>query len=198
MNIPKWLKLIVFTVFILSLIGIVFDLFTDYEILGSIADLALIMSLLVLIIYAYYTYLLSKDAWTPSASIQLESDNQNPPHIRVSIQNHSKLSLNCWCNLKVTVFGEQIFLGGFYDGKSSFDLQPFGSGTGHFRIKKILKDADKSIDEMKKNATPENIKNQLNFELHFWYNPVGEKIKKENPILRYYFDFSSNRLIIDI
>jgi hypothetical protein len=76
--------------------------------LGDIANFALILTLAAVLVYVYYTYLLAKDAWTPSASFVLEAYADDPYHFAFLIWNHSKVSLNYWCNLNATIYGQAV------------------------------------------------------------------------------------------
>ena len=197
MNLPKWLWAIIIVSFISGLVGLGFRIFSECLILEDIASLALIFTLVVVAIYVYYTYMIAKDAWTPSASFVLEVYPGDPYHFAFFLQNHSKVSLKCWCNLNITVYGKNVSLGGFYSGETSFDLQPFGPAHGHFSIKDILIQTNYDLQSMKQKASPDNLKKQLCLNIDFWYSPVNEDRKIYNPRQPYYFDFARDVIVLD-
>jgi len=194
---PKWLFLFVLSLVVLGCIGVGFKLFTDNEILSDIANFSLILTLAAVLVYVYYTYLIAKEAWTPSASFSLVADPRDKYHVIFILNNHSKLSLNCWCNLNTIVEGEKVSLGGFYSGESSFDLQPFGSANGHFYIKDILAKANKTIEEMNRKISPDTIKKLLYMNIEFWYNSIGSRHFVRNPRQPHYFNFSAGVMVAD-
>jgi len=89
----------------------------------AISDFTLLLTLIALLLYVYYTYVLARDVSTPSASITLIPFQPDPLQIMAIIHNSSKASLRCWCKLNSRVCGRPVSLEGFYGGKSSFDMQ---------------------------------------------------------------------------
>ncbi len=198
MKLPWWLKILILALAMLALVGGVFTLFSGYRPLGEIANFALVLTLGAILLYVYYTYLLAKDAWTPSASFALEPYPKDPLHFAFVIQNHSKVSLNCWCNLNATVYGRSISLGGFYSGDSSFDVQPFGRAMGHFHLGDILDRAGRTLVEMRESAQSSDPKQQLYLNIDFWFNPVSSKSSiTRNPRQPHYFDFTRGIMVAD-
>jgi hypothetical protein len=194
---PWQLKVIISLLIVLGVIGLILRLFFGCTILKDIADFGLILTLVALLAYVYYTYLLAKDAWTPSASFALKPYPNTPHHIAFILQNHSKQSLHCWCNLNATVYGQNVSLGGFYSGQTSFDLQPFGGGIGHFYIGDILSKASLTLANMKQTANTNNIKEQLYLNIEFWYKAVSVNVEIRNPHQPHYFDFTHDVMITD-
>lgn len=197
MKVPKLLRIAICVIVVSGFVGLGFRLYGKCQILGDIASFALILTLAVLLAYAYYTYLLARDTWTPSASFVLQALPNDPYHFGFYIQNYSKVSLNCWCNLNATVYGQAVSLGGFYSGQSSFDLQPFGSVRGHFDIRKILAKANRNLQEMKQSAASSDPKEQLYLNIEFWYNRICEKSVTRNPRQPHYFDFARDVIVAD-
>jgi len=189
---------LVVLILIAGVVGLIIPLFCgNSSFLQVIANAALVFTLAILILYTYYTYLIAREAWTPSASFALKPYPGTPYHFAFILQNHSKLSLNCWCNLNATVDGLPVSLGGFYSGESSFDLQPFGGGNGHFDINDIISKAKRSLQEMEQNAANSNQKEQLYLNIEFWYNPVGSSEIVRNPRQPHYFSFVHKVIVAD-
>lgn len=197
MKLPKPLLTIIILLVILSFAGLFIEIFSVFKILEQFANFALILTLAAILIYVYYTYLIAKDAWTPHASFVLMPYPSDLHHFAFLIQNHSKVSLKCWCNLNATVNGQDVFLDGFYNGQSSFDLQPFGAANGHFAIQDILTKANLNIQVMKKKATSDNLKKQLYLNIDFWYSADNNDKKIHNSNQPYYFDFARDVIVLD-
>jgi hypothetical protein len=196
MKIPLWLTCVVLCPVVLGIgAGVVWLL--DSKTLQAITNVAVILTLGVLMVYTYYTYLLASDAWTPSASFTLTPYPNDPYHFAFLLQNHCKLSLQCWCNLHATVCGQPIALGGFYNGETSFDIQPFGVAMGHFDLSDILSRANRTLEEMKEHATSRETKQQLYLNIEFWYNAVGSTTVVHNPKQPNYFDFTRDAMVTD-
>lgn len=193
MKTPLILSMFVIILVILALIG----LLCEPQFLSKIADVSLIITLAALSLYVYYTYLIAKEAWIPSASFALVPYPNMPYHFAFVLRNHSKKSLQCWCKLNVKIYGKSIPSSGFYGGQHSFDLQPFGGGNGHFDIQNLLSPAGYNIQQMKQAANSNNTKTQLYLNIEFWYNPVGSKLKTENSRQPHYFDFINDVMVAD-
>lgn len=196
-KIPRWLKLL-FTFFLLLAIISLFDSpFGKYNIPFQLTDFALILTLAILIIYTYFTYSIAKEAWTPSASFALEQTRDDLYHFRFILKNHSKVPLECWCKLNASIYGKSVSIGGFYNGESSFDLQPFAQSSGYFGLSKIIKKANLNIEDLEKKANDENYKKQLYLDIEFWYNPKGSGNVIENPKQPHFFDFRRKIMVAD-
>lgn len=197
MKIPTLLWVLIVLLVLSGLFGLCLRFFTEYRILGDIADFGLITTLVAVILYVYYTYLLAKEARTRSASFTLVSVPDNPYHFIFLISNHIKHSLHCWCKLNSTVYGQQVILDKFYGGESPFDVQPFVVANGHFDVKDILAKANRTTEKMKQKAGSANLKEQLYMNIEFWYSPIGTNIVIHNPRQPHYFDFNLHRLVAD-
>ena len=194
---PKWLWTLIITLVVLDFIGLGLNFFSEHRVLGDIANFSLVLTLAMLLVYAYYTYLLAKEAWTPSASFALKTDPNNPYHFAFLIKSYSKVSLECWCNLNPTVYGQAVSLAGFYGGQSSFDLQPFGTVNGVFCIEDILSKTNRTLKEMDEMAGSGHGKEQLYLDIEFWYNPIGTNSVTRNPRQPHYFDFTRRVIVAD-
>ena len=206
MKIPKWLLIIIIILLLIGFAGLIIPNLsflnecTITEILNSegVASFSLILTLVAILFYVYFTYMLAKDTWTPSASFALEVDPKDPYHFTFYLRNHSKISISCWCNLNAIVEGKPISLGGFYGGESPFELQPFSIGRGHFFIKDILTKENCNLQSIKKRTNSSNIKEQLYLKIDFWYTQIGANKKIHNPIQPYYFDFKKDVIVLDV
>jgi hypothetical protein len=120
----KW-PYIVSSVFCASgFAGFFLRVFSGCNLLADMANLALIFTLAILILYTFSTYKLASEAWIPIAPFSLEQSQPIPYNIAFQIRNYSKFSLECWCNINATVYGQPVPMDGFYGEKSSWTLQP--------------------------------------------------------------------------
>lgn len=198
MKLPLVLKLLVATLVLTGVYGFVSAICVRSSLLGQIADLALVLTLAALVVYCYYTYLIAKDASTPSAAFSLVMLQDSPYHFAFLIHNHSKLSLQCWCRLNPTVYGQQVTLYGFYGGQTSFDIQPFGAANGHFNLATdILSMVGRTPQEMKGKVTSTDVKRQLYLDIEFWYQSYGSSHIVRNVKQPHYFDFAHDVLVAD-
>jgi len=165
--------------------------------LGNVGNFALMLTLVGLLCYVYYTYVLAKDTMTPSASFTLQHLPNDSFHFRFIIHNHSRLSLRCWCNLNLTVCGDPISLEGFYGGQSSFNVQPFGTANGHFDLRDYIRVAGETIQNLVSTTRPQNLQSQLRMDIDFWYVSVGSGVIVHNPRQPYYFDFIRREIVLD-
>jgi hypothetical protein len=212
MKLPKWLFIVILVApLVLGILDSVGLGLRFFRILGDIGNFVLVLTLVAVVIYTYYTSQLAnytsqlvKEAWILSASFTLKvyptaSYPPDPYHFAFYVRNHTKFSLNCWCRLNASVYSQDAPLSGFYGGQSSIDLQPYGAAKGHFYIGDILARANRSLEEMERLAGPSNVKDQLRLDIEFWYNRVGVlDIATPNPRQRHYFDFTRRVMVADI
>jgi len=196
-NIPRWLWIIIISLVIIGVFGVIFNNINTNCQIRELDYLALILTLIAIIVYVYYTYLIAKDAWTPCASFVLQQKEDDKYHLYFLIQNHSEFSLNCWCKLNAKIYEQSVEIGGFYSGKSSFDIQPYGHAQGHFDLRTLIEKSNKTLDELKSSASPTNNRQQLHFNIEFWYNPIGSKKITCNVRQPYFFDFTNDSLSVD-
>jgi hypothetical protein len=86
---------------------------------------------------------------------------------------------------------------GFYGGRHSFHIQPYGAGRGHFDLRDILKKAGQTVNQMTQEAENIQSKEPLYMNIEFWYNPLGMGQITRNPNQPHYFDFKRSVLVAD-
>jgi len=166
MRIPRTLVAVIVFLLLLGVADFILRTVLRLDALGDIGNLVLTLTLVVLILYAYYTYVLAKETLTPSASFLIHPYPGDPFHFMFTIQNHSKPSLQCWCNLNLSINGLPVALDGFYGGSSSFDIQPFGAANGHFDLREFITRTNWSLEQLVGMARTGEIRNQLRFNLN--------------------------------
>lgn len=196
--IPWWLKTWVLVLLALTVGGLAVPPACGSSFLGTIADAALIITLAVLSVYTYFTYVLARDASAVSASFALVPLPDDPYHFAFQLRNHGKTPLRCWCKLNPKVYGQIVVLGGFYGGQTSVDLQPFAVANGFFHVDRdILAKVGRTMEEMKTRASAVSPREQLYLDIEFWYEPYGGRQITRNPNQPHYIDFSHDALVAD-
>jgi hypothetical protein len=197
MKLPYWLWIVIICLLLLGIGDFTMSFFFERSPMGNVSNLALMLTLVGLLFYVYYTYVLAKDTMTPSASFSLKPHRNDSLHFLFIIQNYSRLSLQCWCNLSVTIHGNPISLEGFYGGQSSFDVQPFGTVNSHFNLRDYIREAGETVEKLVYTTRPENLQSQLRMNIDFWYAAVGSGVIIRNPRQPYYFDFIRKEIVLD-
>lgn len=201
-GLPKNLILIIVIIFLLALLALIIDLGNllignnNKSVLTIAYEYALILTLVALIFYVYYTYLLAKFQIVPSASFELVQPKPqvDPYHFGFIMVNHGKYPLECWCNLNATTNGVPLKYEGFYSGNESRPLKPMDARSGHFRITDLLMNTNYTIRSFKSEANNENFKKLLHLNIKFWYYPLIDKNIVITINDSYYFDFRDNIL----
>lgn len=203
---PLWLKLFIAFLLIIACFGLLLRLLANCELLGDFTDLVSILTLAAVSLYAYYMYCQTKAIiqqseaiWAISASYELKQIPEEPNEILFLIHNSSRYPLECWCKLNATVLGRPSSLGGFYDGKSSFPVQPFQTGIGHFNLGQVISNAGLTLNDVLEDWNKNTRKETLYLNIEFWFYPVDKKeLRHEAPRYKFYFDFSRTKIVLDV
>ena len=181
-----------FVIFIFSLI--LRDIFHFSYIKDIFKDLLDLTTIVILVFYVYYTYLIAKESSIPCASYIIEKLPNTNSHYLFFISNHSKMSIRCWCNLNLSIDGNLIDIKGFYGGKTPFDIQPFGQMRGNFDLDEFLKIG-------KYSAGIEDIfeeRKRIKLDVEFWYSLMNDDNKiYRNINQKYYYSDFGRMLIAD-
>ena len=131
----------------------------------------LIISILTLIglgIYAYLTYLIAKDIYSPLVSFTLKQIELT--HLGFSMVNKSKVEVEVFGKLWTKLNGELFeFKDGFYGNKTRWILQPFTEGFGHFYLKDLINRKNTKLE----NFVKENKISSINFNMMFFSSDFG-------------------------
>lgn len=162
----------------------------------TIANVALIATLGAVIAYVEYTRRIAEQPWLPSAGFALSM--QGPSVVRFDLVNHCRLDLECWCRLNASVYGESVTVPGFYAGESSFRLQPYGAGHGHFEIiKDIVMQSKVTGSDLDADKDSANAKRKIRLNVEFWYHGPGGSPVGRNQTMPYYLDWERKVLVSD-
>jgi|TARA_Y100000310_G_scaffold329554_1_gene399641 hypothetical protein len=112
--------------------------------LFEVANLMLsVLTIIALIIYAYFTYLIAKDVSEPFVSFTIKQI-PGTSHLNFSMINKSKLEVEVfgklWAKTNEGLFN---FKDGSYGGGKPWILQPFTESSGHFELKEITNENGK-------------------------------------------------------
>lgn len=169
---------------------------------GTVTQVAVILTLLVLMRYAYDTYRVARWTTMPSASFVLvQGDRKRDPFILTSLpRNYSRIPLVCWCNLHAQLCGKHIDYGGFYSGEKPWYLQPMQQPQGVVDLRRIL--TIPGYTEEQACTTWEDLPSEsrssvLRLDVEFWYTTLDGRFKSPHFREGYYFDFGKKSLVLD-
>lgn len=170
--------------------------------LDAVSQIAVVLTLVALIAYAYDTHRIAKWTTTPSASFFLtQADQQRNPLILTSLpRNYSKVPLVCHCNLHAKLCGESVEYGGFYSGKKPWYLQPLQRPQGIVDLRRIFEAGgyiEAQIRERWEQALSETQSSVLRLDVEFWYSTLDGRFNSPHFREGYYFNFSKNALVLD-
>ena len=167
----------------------------------EIANLILsVLTFIVLIIYAYCTYLIAKDVYVPFVSfsfkqISISPTSKSPSHISFNMLNKSKVEVEVfgklWSKVEDKLFEGQ---GGFYGNGYSWILQPFTEGFGHFELRGFNNKEGIELGKFVKTNKIPSIK--FNFQIK--YRKVGSKKWKKSSPQKYAYNFDKELLWLDV
>jgi hypothetical protein len=152
-----------------------------------------ILTLLVLSIYAYFTYLIAKDVNEPFLSFTLNQHSLT--HLGFSVVNKSKVEVEIFSKLKAKI-NNKFFepKGGFYDNKTSWILQPFTEGKGHFNLKDLVDSNGIRLEDLMQEGEISSLK----FTLRIRYRKVGSNKWKKSSPQPYAYNFNNNEFWLDV
>lgn len=159
-----------------------------------------VLTFIVLIIYAYCTYLIAKDVYEPFVSfsfkqIPVSPSSSSPSHLGFNMLNRSKVEVEVfgklWSKVDDKLFEGQ---GGFYGDGYSWILQPFTEGFGHLELRGITSKEGIELNKFIKTKKISSIK--FNFQIK--YRKVGSKNWKKSSPQKYVYNFDQELLWLDV
>lgn len=200
LNLPQWFWLVLFVMLALGIIG-AWGYLKEHDKLGqAMSLLVLTLTLIAVSIYTYYNYLHVRDIYTPVGTFYMRQADDDRYHILTFFSNQSRQSIRMWAELKATVYGQVVNIGGFYSTAHPWELLPFTQGQGHFGIPEILQKVSYTVERLKQTANerPHEVKHQLRFTARIWYQGLKTPLEIHCPIQNYYFDFTRDVLVLDV
>ncbi len=154
-----------------------------------------------LIIYAYLTYLITKDIYNPLVSFSLkqieEKKKEKFTHLGFTMVNKSKVEVEVfgklWCKIGNMIFD---FKDGFYGDKKHWILQPFTEGFGHLYLKNLTSQKGISL----KYFVKKNKISSINFNMEIRYKKtegIWKKWRKTSP-QNFVYDFDKNLFWLNV
>ena len=196
-RIPIALTVISILLGVLAIIGLINAMCGEDSFLRTVANFSLVATLIAIVFYVYYTYLLAKQAWAPSAGFELIQNPLDKLTFLFRLYNFTKIPVRCWCKINLTYCGAPVAAKRFYAGESSFDLQPQSSGNGILEIEKILADNKITHAQLIEAAGQYEPRKLLYLKIEFWYTPYESNEIYRNPVQPYFYDFNRNVMVLD-
>jgi len=199
---PCWLTLSILVIALAAVASVVCATCGLPEVASAIGSIALIVTLLVVVLYTHYTGIYTKASAFPSVSFELRSPE--PCFFQFWIKNHSNVPVSCWCRLNPTYektklrFGERGDQGGFYDGRSSFDVLPYQTVHGATYDLHVFFMGENShawnhiVDRCNDGEFPKML-----FRIEFWYEARDLGFRSSIIEHRYYYDFKINKMVLN-
>ena len=186
----------------LAAVGVFAAFVSTEALLGDLVSLALILTLLALIRYAYDTYRVAEMSTIPSASLSfVQPDRSRIPFLLNSLpKNHSRIPIECWCDVHAKVQGCNIDLDGFYGGEQPWNLQPYQEPRGVLDLAKLLAASGTGENDLRNawsaSTDPNERHNMLRLDVEFWYRTIDGRFQSPHFWEGYYFDFDKNALVL--
>jgi hypothetical protein len=190
MKTPKRITILAIVVLLFGVGGSI-----RYTALTNYLEVGLIISTITLVtvmLYVYYTYLIAKDAWTPTASFYFRQYDNDPQHIQYVMTNHSKLTLKTSGELTVNIGNKTFKWNGYYAKEKPWILQPLMTAFGHFEMKNVAAKVGLTLKDLEK----QNKEIRFSFVLYYEALETGEKRKTEKH--EYRFNSKNKELYLDV
>lgn len=198
-------SLVIFSVIVAIAGGVGY--LTGYDRVGQACSLLVLSGTLIgLIYYAYYTYLIASDLWEPRVHFELRQDkfwlSPTPYLMAIIVKNNSKQSVRVWVVAVFSVHGENQLVRSddkALDGKNQpWDIEPGKEIKLSFNIEDCLKVFSYTTTNMEKKAQEKSdasaLQKQMQFYLRLKYFAFRSNSEGVTEPKRYYIDFLRKRL----
>lgn len=167
---------------------------TEVAVVGG--NVALIITLIVVTLYTHFTAIYSRAAAYPSVSFWLHSPASG--YWQFWIQNYSGVPVRCWCRLNPSCDGMRLHFEGFYEGKKAFDVLPHQTVHGAaFELTALFGGEHAQLWDQIVNRGNDHELPRVDFEIEFWYEAPEVGFRSTTVIHRYYYSFSTGKLVLD-
>lgn len=159
----------------------------------------LTLTLVVLILYAYDTNVISritKDRWdregvlatTYNLALAESTSVGDAGRTVFQLNNPSPLVVRARVNFNFKVYDDEVSAGPLYDGREKWLVFPQQLSQGWFEVERLLNETGTSVSKMRSETSDENRKNQLSMALELEFSDeLGTT--RTLPRRRHYFDF---------
>jgi len=154
-----------------------------------------ILTLIGLMVYSYFTYLIAKDTQEVFVSFDLQqtiktNPNISPSHISFGVVNRTKFEVEVFGKVWAEVNNQKFeFKTGFYGDDTNMLVQPFASGGGGFDLKNLENEQNDNLDNFSKN----NDVNSINIFIQLKYRKVGTKKFRITSAQPYRYEFKTHK-----
>jgi len=165
---------------------------------GSLAEgesSVLLVTLGVLVFYAYYTYRLARAPYDPVASFSLRPRVRDG-RVSFILRSHCKRAMHCWCEVEIYCNGLVVSPPRFYSQDVPWYLPPHHREQGGFHLVRTLQDNGIEYGQYA-DRERETGKPQVHMKVRFGYGLPYGKVTWMEPIY-YYYRTSDDRVILDV
>jgi len=192
---PWWLGLALAAAASTAVAAIILTCLGMGTVASAMGDLALIATLLVLMLYTFYTSLGARAASYPAVSFGIAQPQ--PQTIQFHIHNHSKVLVNCWCKLNPTFEGKTLPTRLFMAGEKPWPVLPFSHVHGAYKPMEGFFAQGPSWDEISALVETSERAVRVHFKIQFWYEAPEFGFQSATIEQRYYFDIKRDMLVLD-
>ncbi len=187
MLIPGIMTIIAFLVVLFSII---------YDSLKEGTFLILSTTLIIIVWYTYFTYLLVRKKNNPALSVNIKYISE-ADDIRVLVSNLCDQYLETEIIISFNINGAIVKLGPEYTGEKKWNLTPRFTINGHFPLDRPIKLAGNTYAGLRKiaDSTDPTKLYQLSLQAK-WRNEDGKK--GEYPAHYWYYDFSRDEFVYQV
>ncbi len=207
---PRWLWFLLILMFIPATIG-VWGYFNRCENLPEAMTLVVLtLTLMAIIVYTYYNYLIVSDIYIPVATFDILPKTNNNLYLIATLRNHSKQPIQAQFTPRITTSLQQEALAHPFP-TTPLVIKPLDEFSVELSIGKILASRKFSTDEYERDnrehadayallmkATvvehPEQTATLLRFQITIQYSGLKTGIQGEPIVKDCYFDFNDLKL----
>ena len=196
MPLKLWLSILL--ILGVTVLTIVLSLFcTSYPFLDIGQILIFAITLVFVVIYAWDTHRIAnatEEKWEQELQPKIQYEMKVNPNEEQSrrtlfgLINTTDYLIEARVNCNFRIYGESVTLPGAYNGTEDWVLFPHQISAGHFSIDAVLDRRDKTREEMIRERTESNTKEQLTMDLEISFRSETGR-ERNYPPRRHHFDF---------
>lgn len=154
------------------------------------------LNLIVLVVYAFLTYIIAKDTQRFFVSFTIYQEPENPSSKMVyHAVNNSKSEVEVFGRVWLKENEETFtYKTGFYADKSPYPIQAFSHVRGSFDLNDLTNNSGMSIKDFVK----QNNIDLTRFRIQIKYRKIGGRRWKNSLTQKYVYFFKTNRFWLDV
>jgi len=202
---PKKLIALIIFILLITCVSLVLDYnCASTKFTASAQFLVLVLTLLVLIIYAWDTRRIAnatEQKWEeeikPKLMYEMVMDTNTVGHVLFRLINSTDYFIEAKVNCNFKIYGQPVKLSNDYDGTDVWVVYPHQISQGHFLIESILTKIGKNYNQMIREKTDDNTNEQLTSDLEIQFTSENGR-KRIYPERRHYYRFDIGNWIPEI